>query len=69
MSLFERASDEIVSLHRFFVDWFDAATADGADFGRFIRLGTGDGHELGERPNADRIGRALYDAVVRHHRA
>lgn len=34
MTLFERASAEILDFHRFFVSWYDAATADGTDFGR-----------------------------------
>ncbi|MER9434554.1 hypothetical protein [Mesorhizobium sp. M0618] len=36
-SLFSRASAEIIDLHRFFVDWFVAARANTADFGRFER--------------------------------
>lgn len=34
MTLFERASAEILDFHRFFVCWYDAATADRTDFGR-----------------------------------
>ncbi|NKN39303.1 hypothetical protein HFC70_23445 [Agrobacterium sp. a22-2] len=34
MTLFERASAEILDFHRFFVSWYDAATADRTDFGR-----------------------------------
>lgn len=34
-SLLSRASVEVVDLHRFFVDWFNAASADNADFRRF----------------------------------
>lgn len=37
MTLFERASAEIVSLHRFFVEWYDKATAADADFNLFER--------------------------------
>jgi hypothetical protein len=33
-SLFELASAEIIAFHRFFVAWYDAATADSVDFGR-----------------------------------
>jgi hypothetical protein len=33
-SLFDRASAEIIDFHRFFVAWYDAATADTTDFGR-----------------------------------
>ena len=64
MSLFERASDEIVSLHRFFVDWFDAATADGADFGRFERA-MGAGMQM-IPPGGDLLGR---DAILAHVRS
>jgi hypothetical protein len=38
MSLFERASVEIVELHRFFVDWYDRKTADETDFDRFDKV-------------------------------
>ncbi|MGX9117422.1 DUF4440 domain-containing protein [Mesorhizobium sp. BHbsci] len=41
-SLLSRASAEIVDLHRFFVDWFDRASADRVDFSRFERV-MGDG--------------------------
>lgn len=34
MTLFERASAEILDFHRFFVSWYDAATADRTDFDR-----------------------------------
>ncbi|PZM12505.1 hypothetical protein [Rhizobium tubonense] len=34
ISLFERASAEVIAFHRFFVAWYDAATADTTDFGR-----------------------------------
>lgn len=37
-SLLSRASAEVVDLHRFFVDWFNAASADNADFRRFERV-------------------------------
>jgi hypothetical protein len=37
IDLFERASTEIVALHRFFVEWYDKATAENADFGLFER--------------------------------
>lgn len=42
MSLFDRASTEIVSLHEFFVAWYDRATAEAADFDRFEKaMGAG----------------------------
>ncbi|MET3578059.1 hypothetical protein ABID19_001076 [Mesorhizobium robiniae] len=37
-SLLSRASAEVVDLHRFFVDWFVAGSADRADFSRFERV-------------------------------
>lgn len=36
-TLFERARAEVVDLHRFFVEWYDAKTAGTADFDRFER--------------------------------
>jgi hypothetical protein len=38
MSLFDRASKEIVDLHVFFVEWYDKATASASDFARFDRV-------------------------------
>ncbi|MFK0164310.1 hypothetical protein [Rhizobium sp. NPDC090279] len=35
--LFRKASAEVVDFHRFFEDWYDAATADDTDFGRCER--------------------------------
>ncbi|MGV1791164.1 DUF4440 domain-containing protein [Rhizobium sp. A37_96] len=35
--LFRKASAEVVDFHRFFEGWYDAATADGIDFGRCER--------------------------------
>src|SRR5262245_45486331 len=35
LSLFSRASAEVVDLHRFFVDWFDRQRCGRADFSRF----------------------------------
>ncbi len=32
--LFRKASAEVIDLHRFFEDWYDAATADKTDFNR-----------------------------------
>lgn len=34
-TLFDRASAEIVALHRFFVEWYDRGTAEAADFSLF----------------------------------
>ncbi|TXI00954.1 MAG: hypothetical protein E6Q76_17740 [Rhizobium sp.] len=36
-TLFQKASAEVVDFHRFFEGWYDAATADGIDFGRCER--------------------------------
>ncbi len=36
-SLFQKASTEVLDFHRFFEGWYDAATADGVDFGRCER--------------------------------
>lgn len=36
-TLFDRASAEIVALHRFFVQWYDGGTAAAADFASFER--------------------------------
>lgn len=36
-TLFDRASAEIVALHRFFVKWYDRTTAEAADFSLFER--------------------------------
>jgi hypothetical protein len=42
MSLFDRACAEIVSLHDFFVAWYDKNTAGATDFGRFEKaMGAG----------------------------
>jgi len=62
-SLFYRASAEIVDLHRFFVDWFVAARADTADFGRFETV-------MGEGLTMVAPGGAILDrdAVVDHVR-
>jgi len=45
----------------------DFGAPDGADFGRFIRLGADD-DQFGARPNADRLKAKLDEAVGRHHR-
>lgn len=44
-SLLSRASVEVVDLHRFFVDWFNAASADNADFRRFESV-MGEGFQM-----------------------
>ena len=37
-ALFIRARDEVVSLHEFFVAWYDKNTADATDFDRFAKV-------------------------------
>lgn len=64
MSLFDSARAEIVALHRFFVEWYDEATADGADFDRFERA-MGEGMHM-IPPSGAMLGR---DAVIGHVRA
>ncbi|TIO10023.1 DUF4440 domain-containing protein [Mesorhizobium sp.] len=63
-SLLSRASAEIVDLHRFFVDWFDRARADRADFSRFERV-MGDGFCM-VAPSGEVLDR---NAVLDHIRA
>jgi hypothetical protein len=62
-SLFSCASAEIVDLHRFFVDWFDAERADRADFSRFESV-LGEGFRM-VAPDGQMLDR---DAVVDHVR-
>ncbi|MBL0371988.1 hypothetical protein JJB09_08105 [Rhizobium sp. KVB221] len=45
MNLFDRASAEIIALHRFFVAWFDKVTSADADFSRFDQS-MGDGMQM-----------------------
>ena len=61
LSLFSRASAEIIELHRFFVDWFVAARADAVEFGRFEAV-MGEGLTM-VAPNGQILDRA---AVVGH---
>jgi hypothetical protein len=63
-SLLSRASAEVVDLHRFFVDWFDRARADRADFSRFERV-MGEGFRM-VAPSGHILDR---DAVLDHVRA
>jgi hypothetical protein len=63
-SLFSCASAEIVDLHRFFVDWFDAERADRADFSRFESV-MGEGFRM-VAPSGQMLDR---EAVLDHVRA
>jgi len=63
-TLFSRASDEVIGLHRFFVDWFVPARADAVDFNRFERA-MGDGFSM-VAPDGHVLDR---DAVVDHVRS
>ncbi|TIT23066.1 MAG: DUF4440 domain-containing protein [Mesorhizobium sp.] len=63
-SLLSRASAEVVGLHRFFVDWFNAANANNADFSRFERV-MGEGFCM-VAPDGQILDR---DAVLDHVRA
>ncbi|AZN98402.1 DUF4440 domain-containing protein [Mesorhizobium sp. M9A.F.Ca.ET.002.03.1.2] len=64
LSLFSRASAEIVDLHRFFVGWFDRTRADRTDFSRFERV-MGEGFEM-IAPDGQLLDR---NAVLDHIRA
>jgi hypothetical protein len=65
--LFARASAEIVAFHRFFVKWYDAATADAVDFGRCEQVFGRDFHMI---PPSGRIfSRAEAIELIRSNRA
>jgi hypothetical protein len=66
-SLLDRASAEIIAFHRFFVAWYDAATADGVDFGRCEQVFGRNFHMI---PPTGRIfDRAEAIALIRSNRA
>ncbi len=65
--LFDRASAEIVSLHRFFVEWYDRASAAGADFARFDAA-MGEGMQM-IPPDGRVLGRDAVVTYVRDNRA
>jgi hypothetical protein len=65
--LFIRARDEIMSLHEFFVAWYDRNTADVTDFDRFDRV-MGPGLKM-IPPSGDMLDRDAVVAYVRDNRA
>jgi hypothetical protein len=66
-SLFLRARDEVVSLHEFFVAWYDKATADTTDFDRFDKV-IGPGMKM-VPPSGDMLERDAVVSYVRNNRA
>ena len=66
-SLFLRVRDEVVSLHEFFVAWYDKATADATDFDRFDRV-MGPGMTM-IPPSGDMLERDAVVSYVRDNRA
>jgi hypothetical protein len=66
-SLFERASAEIIAFHEFFVSWYDAATADGTDFGRCEQV-FGEGFHM-IPPTGRVFDRAATIELIRANRA
>lgn len=66
-SLFDRASTEIVELHRFFVAWYDRNMADSADFDRFDKV-MGPGMQM-IPPSGVILDRDAVVAYVRDNRA
>jgi hypothetical protein len=66
-SLFDCAKAEIIALHRFFVDWYDAASADGADFTRFESV-MGEGFRMIPPDDGRIIERDAVMAYVRANR-
>jgi hypothetical protein len=64
--LFERASAEIVALHRFFVEWYNVPTAATADFSRFERA-MGEGFHM-IPPDGRVLDRAAVLGYVRGNR-
>jgi hypothetical protein len=65
--LFFRARDEVVSLHEFFVAWYDMKTADSTDFDRFDRA-MGPGMKM-IPPGGDMLERDAVVTYVRDNRA
>jgi hypothetical protein len=66
-TLFERASAEIIAFHRFFVEWYDAATADAVDFGRCEQVFGPAFHMI--PPTGKLFDRAETIALIRNNRA
>lgn len=67
LSLFERASTEIIAFHEFFVGWYDAPTAAGTDFDR-CELAFGDGFQM-IPPTGRVFDRAETIELIRANRA
>jgi hypothetical protein len=66
-SLFIRARDEVVSLHEFFVAWYDKNTAGTVDFDRFDKV-MGPGIQM-IPPGGDMLDRDAVVSYVRNNRA
>ncbi|TCR81515.1 hypothetical protein [Rhizobium sp. BK376] len=66
-SLFDRAEAEIIAFHRFFVEWYDAATADAVDFDRCERVFGQDFHMI--PPTGKLFDRTETIALIRGNRA
>jgi hypothetical protein len=67
-TLFERAKAEIIGLHRFFVAWYDVATADKVDFARFESV-MGQGFRMIVPDSGRILDRDAVIAYVRGNRA
>ena len=65
--LFICARDEVVSLHEFFVAWYDKNTADATDFDRFDKV-MGQGMQM-IPPSGDMLERDAIVSYVRDNRA
>ena len=65
--LFNRARDEVVSLHEFFVAWYDKNTAAATDFDRFDKV-MGRGMKM-IPPSGDMLDRDAVVSYVRDNRA
>lgn len=67
LSLFERASTEVIAFHEFFVGWYDAATAEVTDFGR-CEQAFGEGFHM-IPPTGRLFDRAATIELIRANRA
>jgi hypothetical protein len=65
-TLFEQARAEVVALHQFFVEWYDARSAATADFDRFDRA-MGEGFQM-IPPDGRILDRAAVMEYVRGNR-
>ncbi|AYG60612.1 hypothetical protein [Rhizobium jaguaris] len=64
-SLFDRAKAEIIDLHRYFADWYNAADSHPTDFSRFEKV-LGEGFRI-VTPDDGRI--IERDSIISHVRA